>query len=180
VRIARRLAVVLVVIAGMAAIWVFCIQPYECNRIKRRATAITEAVYQRDGTLEAKVMARRNLAVMDPCMRVTCRDVSLDMIAAANLRALGRNEDAAVMYRHALTLDRRPEIYLNLASSELALGDRNAARDDMLRATMFNPWLIGQIDDGLLRQEVVKRMIELRPENAEFIHYVDALPLAPQ
>jgi hypothetical protein len=125
-------------------------------------------------------MARRNLDVLEPCMRVTCRDVSLDMIAAANLRLLGRDSDAIAMYRHALSLDRRPEIYLNLASSELVLGNRSAARDDTMRATMFNPWLIAQIDDGLLRRDVVAKMIELRPENAEFIRYVDSLPLAPQ
>ena len=177
--IVRRLAAAFVVLAGLAAIWLFCIQPYECNRVKRRATAVTEAVYQRGDTPEAKIIARRNLDVLDPCMRMTCRDVSVDMIAAANLRAIGRHDDAIAMYRHALTLDRRPEIYLNMASSELALGHRNAARDDTMRATMFNPWLIAHIDDGLLRQEIVKQMIVLRPENAEFIHYVDNLPLAP-
>ncbi|MEA2235579.1 MAG: hypothetical protein QOC81_303 [Thermoanaerobaculia bacterium] len=175
--IVRRLAAIAVVAAGAYALQVFCILPYRCNRIKNAWILPTGEAYSRMGTPEGSLQARRNLAALEECMKPTCRDVSLDMIAAANNRVLGRYDEAIRLYGHALLLDRRPELYANLASAEIAVGNRVAAREHFLRAALFAPWSVQSIQDGKMRQEVVQQLIALRPENADYIHYVDTVRL---
>ncbi len=172
-----RMIAVTVIAAGAYAIQVFCVLPYRCNRIKNAHIRSTEAAYSHIGTPEGSIQARRNLAALLQCMGPTCRDVSLDMILAANYQVLGRNDEAIGAYRDALRLDHRPELYANLATVEVATGNRNAAREDLLRAALFSPWAVRFMEDGALRQEVVQRLIALRPENADYIRYVDTVQL---
>ncbi len=173
----RRLTAIAVVAAGAYAFYFFCVLPYRCNRIKNAHILSTESAYANIGTPEGSLQARRNLAALLECMRPTCRDVSLDMIAAANDRVLGRQDEAIRLYRDALRRDRRPEIYVNLAAAEAAAGDRGAAREDLLRASLFSPWAIKSVEDGQLREEVIRRLIALRPENEAYIRFVDTVQL---
>jgi tetratricopeptide (TPR) repeat protein len=173
----RRLIALAVVVAGGYAFYIFCVLPYRCNRIKNAYIRSTELAYDHMGTPEGSLQAQRNLAALSACMRFTCRDVSLDMIAAANYRVLGRNDESVSQYRDALRLDRRPELFVNLAAAENANGDRVAALNDSLRAGLFSPWTVRSIEDGQLRQEVVRQLIALRPENADYIRYVDTVQL---
>jgi tetratricopeptide (TPR) repeat protein len=172
---ARRLIALVMVAAGVYAFHVFCFLPYRCNRIKNAYILPTEDAYNHMGTPEGSLTAQRNLGVLLQCMRPFCRDVSLEMIAAANYRVLGRYDESIRLYREALQLDRRPELYANLASAEAAAGDRVAARKDLLQAGLFSPWSITSVEDGQLRQEVVQQLIALRPENADYIRYVDTV-----
>ena len=171
----RRLIALCVVAAGAGAIYFFCVMPYQCNRIKKTALLSTQRAYTIAGTRESVIAARQTADALLPCFRPACHDVSLDMLMAANARILGRNEEAVHLYEHALQLDRRPEIYVNLGAAELAIGRRAAARDHMLRAVLFNAYMIQNIEDGVLRQEILKRAIELRPENEDFIRYAHNL-----
>ncbi|HSY52585.1 MAG TPA: hypothetical protein VLC46_27545 [Thermoanaerobaculia bacterium] len=173
----RRLIAIAVVAAGACAFYFFCVLPYGCNRIKNAHIRSTEFAYAHAGTPEGSLQAKRNLAELQECMRPTCRDVSAYMIAAANDRVLGRYAEAIRLYRDALQLDHRPELYVNLAAAEAAAGDREAAREDSLRASLFSPWAVRSIEDGQLRQEVVQRLIALRPENEAYIRYVDTVQL---
>jgi tetratricopeptide (TPR) repeat protein len=99
------------------------------------------------------------------------------MIVAANYRVLGRNDEAIRFYREALRLDPRPELYVNLGAAELAVGDRNTARNDALSGALFSPFSVRFIEDGQLREEVVQQLITLRPENEKYIREVAATPL---
>ena len=172
---ARRLIAVAVVAAGVYAFYAVCFLPYRCNRIKIAYIRPTEDAYDRIGTPEGGLKAQRNLRVLLQCMKPFCRDVSLDMIAAANYRVLGRFDDSIRLYRDALLLDRRPELFANLASAEVAAGDRESARKDLLQAGLFSPWAVRSMEDGQLRQDVVRQLIALRPENENYIRYVDTV-----
>jgi tetratricopeptide (TPR) repeat protein len=174
----RRLAAVGIVVAGCYASYLFCYLPYRCNRIKKSYSAATEYAFERSGTPEGSLVARANAATLQACMRPTCRDVFVDMLVAANYRVLGRYDDAIALYRDALRYDRRPEIYLNLSASEIAIGDRSGAMEEMVRAALFNPWMITSIDDGMLRRDVVREVIARRPENADYIREIEGLPQA--
>ena len=175
--VVRRLIAIAVVAACVYAFYVFCVLPYRCNRIKNARIRSTEYAYAHAGTRAGSLQARRNLEALLECMRSTCQDVSLDMIAAANDRVLGQYDDAIRLYRDALRLDRRPELFVNLAAAEAAAGDRGAAREDLVRATLFSPWAIQSIEDGQLRQEVVQQLIALRPENESYIRYIERVQL---
>jgi tetratricopeptide (TPR) repeat protein len=175
----RRVVALVVVSACIFAFYVFCVMPYRCNRLKNAYIPSTGQAYERIGTPEARIAARRNIASLQECMTPSCRDVSLDMLVAANYRIVGRYQDAIALYRDALRFDRRPEIYLNLAATEIAVGNRPGAREVMVPAAMFNPWIISGIEDGQLRKDVVTELISRRPENADYIRYIDALPPTP-
>ena len=175
----RWLVATLVVIVGSIVALVFCVQPYRCNLVKQEATGLTAYAYQRRDTPAGRVAALKTLAVLAPCLRFNCRDVTLDLIAAGNYRALGLHQEALDAYRDALRFDRRPEIFLNRAATEMALGERGRALEDALRACLFNPWMIQGIEDSQLRGEVIDRLIALRPENEEYIRYIDAAPAIP-
>jgi tetratricopeptide (TPR) repeat protein len=174
--IVRRLIAIALFAGGGCAFYLFCVLPYRCNRIKKVGAASAEYAFDHGGSPEGSVQARRNLAALSQCMGPACRDVTLDMIAAANDRVLGRYDDAIGLYRDALQLDRRPELYANLAAAEAAAGDRNAARSDLLRAALFSPVALRSVDDGLLREEVMQQLIALRPENAQYIRELATLP----
>jgi tetratricopeptide (TPR) repeat protein len=161
----------------VAAFYAFCVMPYRCNLVKSAQTVAIERVYQNGPGPSARMAARGSLAALQPCTFPTCRDVGSDMLIAAAYRLLGRNDEAIRAYRHALTLDRRPEIYANLAVVELAAGDRNAARADFMRASLFNPWMIRTIEDGVMRQEIRDRLIALWPEDADYIRVADTIVL---
>jgi tetratricopeptide (TPR) repeat protein len=173
---ARSAFALLAVAAGAVALYAFCVLPYRCNIIKNVQTAAIAGTFDRGGTA-APIAARSSLAALQRCTFPTCRDVATDMLIAATYRILGRHEEAIRTYRHALTLDRRPEIYANLAREELATGNRNGAREHYLRAALFNPWMIRDIEDGLMRQEVRDRLIALWPEDAEYIRDIDTIVL---
>lgn len=171
------LVALLAVVGGAFAVYFFCVLPYRCNRIVSVQAAATQYALVNAGSPEGKIAARRNLAALWPCTAPTCRDVGTDMLVAANYRVLGQPAEAIRLYRHALSLDHRPEIYLNLAEAELAVGDRTAAHENFLRAALFNPWTLRSIDDGLLRQQIVQQLVALWPENADYVRYIDAVQL---
>jgi len=177
VKAARFAVALLTVAAGAAAFYYFCLLPYRCNRIYSVQIAATEAAYQSAPSVGGRIAARRNIDVLWQCRGATCRNVGIDMLLAANYRILGQDDEAIRCYRDALRLDQRPEIYLNLAFAELASGDRNAAREDLVRAALFNRWMLMSIEDGLLRREVMERLIALYPEEATTIRTIDKVIL---
>ena len=173
----RRLLALVAVVAGAAAIHYFCVLPYRCNRLKSAQTAALERAFNHALLPAGRIEARQSLQALLPCAAPICRDVSVDMLIAAGYRIVGQPREAIRFYQHALRLDERPEIYINLAAAEIAVGLRDEARNHLLRAVLFAPWTIRSIEDGALRQEVIARLIELRPENEAYIRYIDSVQL---
>jgi len=167
----RAAAALLVAGAAGLALYFFCVLPYRCNVVKKARLGPTRFAYENAATVAGRVAARRNLDAFAPCLNELCRDVSLDLLAGANYRIVNRPDEAMRLYLDALQRDTRPEIYLNLAATELMLGDRGAARDHALRATLFNTGMIADIDDGSLRAETAEALIRLHPERADLIRY---------
>jgi tetratricopeptide (TPR) repeat protein len=167
----RAAAALLVAAAAGLALYFFCVLPYRCNVVKKARLGVTNFAFANGATAAGRMAARRNLDAFGPCLNDLCRDVSVDMLAAANYRVVNRPDEAIRLYRDALRRDTRPEIYVNLAAAELMLGDRRAARDHALRATLFNTGMIAEVDDGLLRAETAAALIRLHPEKADLIRY---------
>lgn len=170
-RVLRGAAALLVIAAAGGALYVFCVLPYRCNVVKKARLSSTKFAFEQAQTPSGRLVARRNIDAFAPCMNALCRDVSLDMLAAANDRVLGRPDEAIGLYFDALRRDVRPEIYVSLAESELALGNRKAAGEHALRATLFNVAMLADIDDGLLRDETASALIALHPEKTNEIHF---------
>jgi tetratricopeptide (TPR) repeat protein len=155
-QIARIIASTVIIAATGYAVHRWAYLPYQCNAYKRsaeRSVLFTQSLEPPDRRVFA---ARRNLDEsllwIDRCPR----DLDLYMIAAASLRQLERSEDAAVMYGKALTLDRRPEIYLNLGQSQAEANQIAQAIPNLVTAVIFDPALINEVP--VLLQDQVKRM----------------------
>lgn len=155
------------------ALYVLCVLPYRCNLLKKSMLPKTMLAFRNADSASGRILARNNIDGLAPCYAVTCRDVSTDMLAGANYRAVADYDAAILAYTDALRRDDRPEIYLNLAAAEVAAGRRDAAREHLFRGAQFNPYMISSVQDGALRHEVVERMLALRPENADFIRITD-------
>ena len=175
VSLARRALALAVVAIGAYALYVFCVVPWRCNLLKKVRSQRTEMAFNKIGSPDGRIAARENVDALLACVRPECRDISLDMLLAANYRLLGQEEQAIRFYQHALLLDRRPEVFLNLGMTEIAAGNRAAARAHLLQASLFNVYMVASIEDGAMRQEIVKQLLDIRPENADFIRYADSL-----
>lgn len=167
----RGAAALLVALVAGGALYFFCVLPYRCNVVKKAQLGATNFAFEHARTPTGRLAARRNVDAFAPCLNALCRDVSLDILVAANDRVLGRSDEAIRLYLDALRLDVRPEIYVNLAETELTLGNRKAAREHALRATLFNVGMLANIDDGLLRDDTAKALIALHPEKRNEIQF---------
>lgn len=176
---ARGLVVAAVAMAAGFALYFFCVLPWRCNVVKKARLHATEFAFDHAENPSARMTARRNVDAFIPCLTPLCSDVSLDIQAAANYRVLGEPETAIRLYRDALRRDQRPELYVNLATLELAAGDGAAARLHALRASQFNIGALASIDNGLLRDETARKLIELYPDKADYIRYFQNLGPLP-
>jgi tetratricopeptide (TPR) repeat protein len=76
------------------------------------------------------------------------------MLLGANLRILGRYEEAVRALEEALLLAERPEIYAQLGELEIERGHIEAARRAVLRASTFNLMYVYTVDPPL-RDEII-------------------------
>jgi tetratricopeptide (TPR) repeat protein len=173
--IGSRPAAALIATTALGGLYMFCWQPYLCNRVKRELIAPTQAAYESRGAPRAKMLARDNLQRIEKCRSFDFNDISVQMITAANLRVLGRNREAVDIYLQLLRIQKRPEIYMNLGQTEVDLGHQRLAVEAFFQAAIFNPWLIRDVEDGLSRQAVIARITARFPNDKALIDYVSGL-----
>src|ERR1019366_4501766 len=159
---ALSIAFVLVVVIGAAfLISRIALKPWQCNLTEKEIQVRTSLTYDSVADpIQTSRYAHENLAALEPCIEVSPHDIALYMLAAANQRLIGRDADAATMYRRALQYDRRPELYYNLGVVELQLHQRDAAIADLLTAVSFSRAYLrdlpadvqAEVSDALRRQ----------------------------
>jgi O-antigen ligase len=125
---------------GLWAVRKWYYEPLVCDGIAARTEQSTLRALQlsTSNQFRAASIAHANLNLLAPCVAEQTSNINTYMVAAANYRSLGRLEDAARLYRIALSYDRRPELYYNLGVVELDLRQRQAAVADLLTAIRFS------------------------------------------
>src|SRR5215212_4462963 len=134
-----------IIAAGAALVWIAAIQPVRCSRLELPLLASTERAIDRNDIPRARETLERAAGAIRHCPA----NIQLRMIAAANLRQLGRTTDAIRMYEEALRYDRRPELYFNIGESRVEAGMRQRAVDDYARAVIFTPAMIEDVAPDL-------------------------------
>ena len=76
------------------------------------------------------------------------------MVLGASLRELDRNREAIAAYETALQFDRRPELYLNLGQTQLAIGDTKSALQNLVLACLYYPTYLDEV--GQYRPEILQ------------------------
>lgn len=148
----KALASLAIVAIAAALIWYVAIEPVDCSRLELPLVDATNRAMERNNA----PLARDTLERAARALRRCPSNIQLRMIAAANLRQLGRPADAIAMYEQALRFDRRPEIYMNMGQSQMESGNRPRAVDDFVRAVVFAPGMIEEVSPDL-RAEVYAR-----------------------
>ena len=144
----ERFIIALILLVGIVAAYQLAAVPYHCNIVERRLEESTrEALGQPAG--EAAISARHNGAEVAKAIERCPAVANFYMIAAANFRILRRFEEAEKMYLTALELERRPEIYFQLATTQADLGKLEPAIENFSRACRFVPSLIDQVPHHL-------------------------------
>jgi hypothetical protein len=129
-------ALAVAVVAGMA-LHRLVVVPWRCNLVERRVSSSTEKAWSLRGSPEAHEAAARNIALLGECPTLCRTNVSLSMMEATNFRLLNRESVAASLLEKALQYERRPELYFDLAMTQLELGSREAALQNFIRAGSF-------------------------------------------
>lgn len=156
--IARRALSSLAFAAALAGIVRWAVLPYHCNIAKRPLVARTDAISAERRDDVARAYAREALAALRPLRRNCPRDIDLLMMEAANLNAMEHREESIAAYRAALAVEKRPEIYFDLANVEYAAGHMDDAVRDGALAVWFRPFLIADVDNPVLRAAIVQRV----------------------
>jgi hypothetical protein len=155
-----RKAIVLSVVSAIvvAAIYVFCYRPWHCNSVVASVAHSTNTAVAQKDTWEGRRLAEANARAIRECIDYSEDDVNARMLLALNLRIAGALEAAAAQYQEALRWDRRPELYLELGNTQLALGKRDAAIENLAQAVAFSPALFNDIEDAEARIEIERRI----------------------
>jgi tetratricopeptide (TPR) repeat protein len=135
------------------SVWI----PWTCERRKAALERATLAAVTSASAYRAKAQANRNLEEIERCRRKLPTDLDYLMLAAANLRTIGRSFEAIEIYRSALATARRPELYWNLGEAYAESGNEEQAFRWMLQAAYFAPAYLDEMDSqGGLRSRLLE------------------------
>lgn len=149
--------VLLIAITALFCAWAlreWCLRPYACDVAMTEITASTSAVDDLRGDYARVQRAEHNIARLH-ALETQCRtDLRLYVLLGGNESVAGRHEQAVSAYEKALTLDRRPEIYIALAAELLQLGRIDDAVASYVTAGRFSPGTFDAIPSDELTRRV--------------------------
>lgn len=158
-----------VVIASCAVVLrAYVIVPWRCDVALHAATLRVEGTISLDSDeTRAAMLARSSAGKMKECVDRDPGNVAAQMVLAACYRVLKRYPDAAAAYETALVYDRRPELYLNLGQTQLAMGDSKRAVQNLTLACIYQPALLNEIDQY---HDDVKHAVDLYQTQLQAAH----------
>jgi tetratricopeptide (TPR) repeat protein len=139
--------------AVVIAVYRLAYLPWRADVERKRLETITVTLWERQPVFGG-VRARENVGAARVYIDQGVHSVGLYMVTAANYRYLEDYDHAAEMYRMALRYERRPELYYNLGMVELSRRHPEEAKEALIRAGLFNPFLILEIEDLNIRAAV--------------------------
>ncbi|HKO58395.1 MAG TPA: hypothetical protein VJ276_21195, partial [Thermoanaerobaculia bacterium] len=97
----KALASAAVIALAAVLVWYLSVEPVACSRLELPLVDATNQAMERNNA----PLARDTLERASRALRRCPSNIQLRMIAAANLRQLGRSADAIRMYEEALRFD---------------------------------------------------------------------------
>jgi hypothetical protein len=124
-----------------------------CNLEAGRINAELRALRNNPVERARYTRAQSNIVICEKCMAQFPDDYKYIMLQAANHDILDHREDALRLYRRALEIEQRPEIYAYIGSLQIERGDVAAGRATLLHAATFNLNVTLVVDEPL-RSEI--------------------------
>jgi tetratricopeptide (TPR) repeat protein len=158
IRFAIRGAGVLLVVAATLYTLHRCVWlPLHCARTTALAESELAAASERTDYLKRRA-GEHALAMLRECDGAFPVDIRLLFARAYAHENAGDPRSAVAAYQRALTIDRRPEIYLSLGIAQLDALDRRGAIESLVRAVAFDPARLGDIRYEDVRNETKQRL----------------------
>ena len=163
-RVGRSLVLLLLAWGALMALRAAVYLPMVCER--RVTGALSVLGDSADGDAIARHIAAESAhAMLAGCGSFECGDFQLAYARGLADAFAGDPFGAIAAYRSALSIDRRPEIYIDLGRAQLDAHDRRAAMKSFATAGTFSPAILERIPDDSLRQEVVREINETHGGN---------------
>ena len=134
--------------------WVYL--PQSCNAAVSELARRTTLVGESRGDFQYVTRAKKNLEDLLALRPQCTTELQIPVLIATNEESLGRYEEAIRSYQDALTIDRRPELYVAIGDALIQLGRSDEAVELYVTAARFNP---GVLENGA-SEEVVRRAAE--------------------
>lgn len=132
-------ALLLVVAAAWQALMWLSVAPFRYNRYRKYAESQLSIIERAPSDFQRRMLARRIIDGLSRHARSGIHDVSLNVNRAIAYSMMGAGEAAITEYEQAISLEKRPEVYLGLATQQLRSGAREQAIQSVIRAVQFNP-----------------------------------------
>lgn len=156
-RALQAVALVVLLVATVVSLRYAVYLPIVCEaRVTRALQQLNDAA---DRSVAAQLAAARFAeSSLSGCECVAGSDFKFMYVRGTAFRYLGDPTRAVDAYRRALTIDRRPELYLALGFAQLEALDRPAAIDSFAAAGAFAPAQLERILYDDVRSEVEARI----------------------
>lgn len=142
----RAAAAALVVLVAAVAVQRWCVRPWQCASAVRRVKARSELLATA-GNFRTRTIARDNLDLLRNFEDCCGDNVEYLVVKGGNQFALSDFAGALATYRHALTFDRRPELYLNIGLTQLNLMQTAEATETLMTGSRFNFAIVDDVPD---------------------------------
>ena len=149
-------SLVIVALAACAAM-PLVVTPYAENVSKLSLDSNTRGAELADAYIAART-ARANVVIATRLIEKNPADADLYLMLASNERIIGMNREAVAAYEDALRVHPRQEIYFDLGTLQLEMGERSAAIENLARAVRFDPAMAEEIADPATRSAVEQRV----------------------
>ena len=149
-------SLVIVALAACAAM-PLVVTPYAENVSKLSLDSNTRGAELADAYIAART-ARANVVIATRLIEKNPADADLYLMLASNERIIGMNREAVAAYEDALRVHPRQEIYFDLGTLQLEMGERSAAIENLARAVRFDPAMAEEIADPATRAAVEQRV----------------------
>jgi len=134
-----RAVLALLLVAALAVMVTRVFVPrISCNLAKGRINRSVRGFARIGDDYRRTALARANLEECRRCLEYFPEDHQLYTLYGANLRFVGRLDEALEAFRKALALTERPEIYAQIGEIEIELGNVEAGRAAVMKAAMFH------------------------------------------
>jgi len=157
--IRRWIALVLVAITAGFALYRCSYVPLLCSREVWRSEKELLAAAEGADSYYRIVAARDSLARVLECDSRPL-DVNRPVLIALSYRFMEQHPQSVVWYQRALSIDRRPEIYLGLGIEQVRAQRRAEGIESLALSVAFAPTMLDSIDDPVLRNAVKNRVAD--------------------
>jgi tetratricopeptide (TPR) repeat protein len=155
IRIARGLALMAIAAAAVAALRYAVYLPLVCESAVSRADFTANAA---SSDAEKLAWARATIGLLQRCRCLDGDNFRLPYTLGNAYSDNGEPKKAVVAYQRALSINRRPEIYVALGLAQLDALDQPGAIDSFVAAGVFDPSHVAEIPYDAVRAEVERRI----------------------